>query len=104
MPIEFPPLSDIATAFVFVGALFLLRFILAVRRLRGDSGQRGPFLAAMAQARIMGSFGDEHEPERRHALRQIYIGFVFLVLGFALLFWLLVAHLFGIASPISRGA
>lgn len=103
VPIEFPPLSDIATAFVFVGLLFFLRFILAVRRLRGESRQAEPFLAAMAHVRIAGSFGDEYEPERRHALRQIYIGVVFWVVGFALLFWILMAHLLGLAPPIGTG-
>ncbi|KTQ95192.1 hypothetical protein NS226_13550 [Aureimonas ureilytica] len=104
VPIKFPPLADIATAFVFVGLLFFLRFILAVRRLRGESRQAEPFLAAMAHVRIAGSFGDEYEPERRHALRQIYIGVVFWVVGFALLFWILMAHLFEFTPPIGTGA
>ena len=103
VPIEFPPLSDIAAAFVFVGALFLLRFILALGRLRGESGQTGPFLSEIARARSMGGFGDEHEPEPRHALRQIYIGLIFLALGLALFAWLLLAHLFGLALPIGAG-
>lgn len=103
VPIEFPPLSDIATGFVFVGALFLLRFILALRRLRGESGQTGPFLSEMSRARSMGGFGEEHEPERRHAVRQVYIGLIFLTLGLALFARLLLTHLFGLASPIGSG-
>ncbi|WP_427023403.1 hypothetical protein ACP4J4_12675 [Aureimonas ureilytica] len=103
MPLDLPPLSDIATAFVFVGALFVLRFLLALRRLRSETGARAGFaLSDFARTRRANAFGAEHEPERRHAVRQLYTGLAFLALGVGLFGWLLAASLLGFAVPAAR--
>lgn len=93
---EIPPASDIALALVVVGALFLLRFLLAVRRLRAASGQEGvPLLAAARAATRPQAFGADREPERRHAMRQFIAGLVFGLFGLLLSSWLLVASVLG---------
>ena len=97
---ELPPLSDIATALVFVGALFVLRFLLALRRLRTESGAKAGFaLSDFVQVRWPDAFGPDHEPERRHAARQLFVGLTFLVLGVGLFGWLLALSLLGLAGP-----
>ncbi|WP_062011472.1 hypothetical protein [Aureimonas sp. AU4] len=85
---ELPALSDVAAASLAVGVLFLARFALALRRLRADSGLRGGGMRHAWGVRFAGSFGTEHEPERRHAARQLGIGLVFLSIAVALYGWL----------------
>ncbi|WP_062117074.1 hypothetical protein [Aureimonas sp. AU40] len=100
MPTDLPPLTDIVSAFVFAGALFVLRFQLALHRLRRESGMRTGFdLADFARVRRQGTFGEAHEPERRHAARQLYVGFAFLVIGLGLFAWHLAQPLWSPAMP-----
>lgn len=101
--IELPPLPDIATAFVFVGALFVLRFVLALHRLRKEAGLAGGFsLADFARVRRPGAFGEDREPERRHAARQLLIGFGFFGFGVGLFAFLLATSLFGFGGGAPR--
>ena len=94
VPLEIPPLSDIATGFVFVGALFLLRFVLAIRRLKMEVAETGSWQRSdFARVRRAGGYGEELEPERRHAARQFVIGALCLCVGLVLFVWLLIGIL-----------
>lgn len=87
---EIPPLDTIATATLAVGALFLLRYFLAMRRIWKIAGHRpsfqfGDYFRAMKRH----AFGAELEPERRYAARQLVFGVVFIAAGLLLFGWLL---------------
>lgn len=89
--LEIPPIDSIAVAAIAVGALFLLRYFLVMRRFWKGTGhvpsfQFGDYFRAMKP----GAFGEDLEPERRYAKRQLILGALFLVIGLPLLAWLLV--------------
>ena len=88
--LEFPPLDSIAVAAIAVGALFLLRYFLVMRRIWKGTGhvpsfQFGDYIRAMKP----GAFGEDFEPERRYAKRQLVLGTTFLTIGLVLFAWLL---------------
>ncbi len=88
---ELPALADLAAAALTVGVLFVARFAFALRRLRmGGEGPGGTIRNAWG-VRTAGYFGDDREPERRHASRQLTIGFAFLAVALALYGWLVSA-------------
>ncbi|MCP3055250.1 hypothetical protein [Aurantimonas marianensis] len=87
---EIPPLDTVATATLAVGALFLLRYFLAMRRIWKIAGHRpsfqfGDYFRAMQRH----AFGAALEPERRYAARQLIFGIVFAAAGLLLFAWLL---------------
>lgn len=90
---QVPPLGDAALVLSIVGALFLLRFVLAVRRLRQSSGREGTGSLWEDAGRVTtpAAFGPDLEPERRHAVRQFSMGAVLSAVGLALTLWLLVS-------------
>ena len=88
--LEVPPLDSIAAAAVAVGALFLLRYALVMRRIWKGAGhapsfQFGDYFRAMKP----GAFGEKFEPERRYAKRQLVLGTVLAGIGLLLFAWLL---------------
>ncbi|MEC5322389.1 hypothetical protein [Aurantimonas sp. A3-2-R12] len=87
---EIPPLDTIATATLAVGALFLLRYFLAMRRIWKVAGHRPSFQFG-DYFRVMkrDAFGAELDPERRYAARQLIFGVVFIAAGLLLFGWLL---------------
>lgn len=89
--IDIPPLGDTALVLSIVGALFLLRFVLAVRRLRQSSGREGTGSLWDDAGRVTtpAAFGVDLEPERRHAVRQFTLGAALSAVGLALALWLL---------------
>lgn len=85
-----PPLDTVAAATLAVGTLFLLRYFLAMRRIWKEAGHRpsfqfGDYFRAMKRE----AFGQELEPERRYAARQLIFGLVFVTTGLLLFAWLL---------------
>lgn len=90
---ETPQLGDTALVLSIVGALFLLRFVLAVRRLRQASGRSavGSLWDDAGRVTIPAAFGADLEPERRHAVRQFTMGAALSASGLALAIWLLLS-------------
>lgn len=99
---EMPAPVDILAAAASVGLLFLVRFALALRRIRGEpsSGWRHGTQAWRAVTRPMG-YGAALEPNRRHAARQLYVGLFCLSLAAILGAWLAGAALFGWPVPFA---
>ncbi|WP_062202814.1 hypothetical protein [Aureimonas sp. AU12] len=94
--IEIPAISDIASAAVLVGALFVVRYLVAMRRIWMTVGRpRGFVIADYWRATQVLAFGPEFEPDRRHAARQLYVGLAFLALGLVLFAWLLTLEVLG---------
>ena len=91
---QLPSSDDILLASVLVGALFLVRFALTLRRLRAGRASAEPIREAARRATVPLGFGEEAEPDRRHAVRQLTVGLFFLALGILLAVWRLVAPLF----------
>lgn len=85
---QLPALADVAAAALAVGLLFCLRFALALRRLRAQSGRTGGNVGNAWGTREATHFGVEREPERRHALRQLSVGSALLVVALLLYGWL----------------
>ncbi|MCW7545975.1 MAG: hypothetical protein ABJF67_13750 [Aurantimonas coralicida] len=87
---EIPPPDTLATVGVAVGALFMLRYFLVMRRIWKATGHRASFqFGDYFQVLRAGAFGAELEPERRYAARQLGFGGVFLIAGLLLFGWLL---------------
>lgn len=98
---EIPPLDQLALGGLVVGVLFVLRLVLAVRRLREEADGRAGFSAQdLKRVRQAGSYGADLEPNRRYALRQLLSAALFLAVGLVLAAWLAVAHFVG---PIGLG-
>ena len=97
--IEIPPLDQIAIAALAVGALFLLRYFLVMRRIRKRIGYTPslPFDDA-GRSTTSGAFGEHNEPERQYAVRQLVFAGVCLAIGLGLFAWLLLA-----GAPIRSG-
>ncbi|HDZ75361.1 MAG TPA: hypothetical protein ENH55_21860 [Aurantimonas coralicida] len=97
---EIPPLDTVATATLAVGALFLLRYFLAMRRIWKVTGYRPSFqFGDYFRAMKRDAFGTELEPERRYAARQLVVGVVFIAAGLLLFGWLLAS-----GTPVSLTA
>ena len=89
--IEIPPPDTIAVAALAVGALFLLRYVLVLRRIWNGSSHADSFrFSDFARALTPGAFGEDFEPERRYAKRQLVLGGSFLAIGLVLMASLLV--------------
>lgn len=73
---ELPELPDLTLASALLGALFLLRFALGVRRLREGSAS-ARFGEDVRRATRPHAFGNEAEPDRRYAVRQLGLGLFF---------------------------
>ncbi|MEF2550995.1 hypothetical protein VQ042_06385 [Aurantimonas sp. A2-1-M11] len=87
---EIPPPDTLATVGVAVGALFMLRYFLIMRRIWKAVGYRPSFqFGDYFQVLRARSYGAELEPERRYAARQLIFGGVFLIGGLLLFGWLL---------------
>ncbi|WP_136625043.1 hypothetical protein [Aureimonas flava] len=99
---ETPAPTDVLAAVLAVGILFLLRFALALRRMRHELGaqRRDPVPAWRDVTRPM-SFGAAMEPNRRHAVRQLVTGLFLLALAAVLGAWLGGAALFGWPVPFA---
>lgn len=88
--LEIPPLDQIAFAAVAVGALFLLRYVLVIRRIREGLAHVTGFRSYDCfRAMKPGTFGEEYEPERRYAKRQLILGMLLLAVGLVMFAWLL---------------
>lgn len=100
---EIPQLGDTALVLSIVGALFLLRFVLAVRRLRQASGRGnvGSLWDDAGRVTTPAAFGPDLEPERRHAVRQFTAGAALSASGLALAVWML---LFGDGADVAAGS
>ena len=100
---DHPPSGDWALACLVVGALFLVRFLLMVRRIRHAAGRTatGSVWDDAGRVTTVGAFGREFEPERRHAVRLFVVGALFSVVGLALAGWGQVA---AFAAPLSGPA
>lgn len=86
---EPPALSDVFLASALVGLLFLVRFVLTMRRHGTAVAPAGETLRErLRRAVTPGGFGAEREPERRHASRQLVTGSFFLAVGVILGVWL----------------
>lgn len=93
---EIPPLDQLALGGLVVGVLFVLRLVLAVRRLREEADGRAGFSTEdLKRVRQAGSYGADLEPNRRYALRQLLSAALFLAVGLGLAAWLAVAHFVG---------
>lgn len=87
---EIPPLDSVATASLFVGLLFVLRYFLAMRRIWLEVGRpRGFVFGDYFRATKPGAYGTELEPNRRYAVRQLYLAAFFLGAALLLFAWLL---------------
>ncbi|KAA0970590.1 hypothetical protein FPY71_08810 [Aureimonas fodinaquatilis] len=98
-----PPAGDIAMAATVVGILFLVRFMLTLRRIRAATGRqtKTTMLADSTLITRPLAFGRDAEPERRHALRQFTVGAVFTACGLLLASWVVIS---GLVSPlVQRG-
>lgn len=85
---ELPQPTDLVGASLLVGILFLVRFVLGVRRILLDGDPSRPLaLQTLRDATQPLAFGREFEPNRRHAVRQFFVGAFFLALGLLLLGW-----------------
>ncbi len=91
--IEIPPIGDWALVSTVVGAVFLVRFLLMVRRIRKSAGREATASLWEDAGRVttVRAFGFELEPERRHAVRLFVLGALFSTVGFLLAGWQLVA-------------
>ena len=88
--LEVPPLDSIAAAAIAVGTLFLLRYFLVMRRILKGTGHVPSFqFKDYFRAMKPGAFGNDFEPERRYAKRQLVLCAVFVTIGLLLLAWLL---------------
>ncbi len=96
--------ADILAASLAVGVLFVVRFALAMRRIRHDVGSAwsGGVEAWRDVARPM-AYGAAFEPNRRHALRQLVLGLFFVALSALLGIWLGGAAVFGWRVPFGTG-
>ncbi|WP_279479848.1 hypothetical protein [Aureimonas sp. SK2] len=102
---DMPAPTDVLAAAFMVGVLFLVRFALALRRIRSEPGatwQGG--VEAWRDVTRPQSYGAAQEPNRRHAARQLYLGLFFLALSAILGMWLAGAALFGWPVPFARSA
>ncbi|WP_185982790.1 hypothetical protein [Aureimonas mangrovi] len=88
---ELPTVEDLALVAGVLGLLFLMRFALALRRMRVEAGEPVDILADARHVRLAGAFGEKREPERRHAARQLLLGLVFAFAGLAIAGGMLVA-------------
>lgn len=80
---EIPALHDIASASSLVGVLFVIRHLVAMRRIWAVDGW--PRAARdVWRATRTSAYGPAFEPDRRHAARQLYVGLAFLALGLLL--------------------
>ncbi|SJZ87121.1 hypothetical protein [Consotaella salsifontis] len=86
---DLPKPDALATlAFVLAG-LFLLRFLLLVRRLdRWQARENGVREGDYRRFLRKGSFGADLEPERTMAVRQLVMAGLFLAAGLSLFLWL----------------
>lgn len=102
---EPPAPADLLAAAFAVGLLFLLRFVLALRRIRHELGAnwRGGVEAWRDATRPM-AYGAALEPNRRHAARQLTVGLFCLALALVLAIWLGGAALFGWPMPFLAGS
>lgn len=99
---DVPAPTDILAAAFAVGILFLARFALALRRIRGEPDARWQGgLEAWRDATRPMSYGASQEPNRRHAARQLYLGLFFLALSAIVAAWLGGAALFGWPVPFA---
>lgn len=90
---ELPSFQDILLASLLVGVLFLLRFALTLRRLRSGRAAVESVREAVRRSTTPLGYGEDAEPDRRHAVRQLSVGLFFLALGLLLGLW-------SIASPV----
>lgn len=99
---ETPAPTDLLAAAFAVGVLFLVRFVLALRRIRRELGARWPSepQAWRGVTRPL-AFGEAMEPDRRHAMRQLVVGMFCLALAAILALWLGGAALFGWPVPFA---
>ncbi|WP_416355444.1 hypothetical protein ACLNGM_14380 [Aureimonas phyllosphaerae] len=99
---ETPAPTDLLAAAFAVGVLFLVRFVLALRRIRLELGARWPSEPqAWRGATRPLAFGEAMEPDRRHAMRQLGVGMVCLALAAILALWLGGAALLGWPVPFA---
>ena len=93
---DVPAISDIASAAVLIGVLFVVRYVVALRRIWINAGRPRDFaFTDYRRAMQADAFGSELEPDRRHAARQLYVGLIFLGLGLVLFAGLLTADVLG---------
>ncbi|MFD2238567.1 hypothetical protein [Aureimonas populi] len=90
---ELPSAPEVALTLLVVGLLFLVRFVLAIRRLEPQGGQ--PILQQCRRVSRPCAFGADLEPERRHALRQLVTGIAVSGAGLAFGGWLLLSSVLG---------
>ena len=94
---DVPPIGDWALVSTVVGAVFLVRYLLMVWRIRKAAGREntGSVFADAGRVTTREAFGADLEPERRHAVRLFVIGAVFSAVGFALAGWQMVTQMAG---------
>ena len=80
---EIPALCDVASACSLVGVLFIVRHVVAMRRIWAVDGWPRAVRDVWRASRT-GAYGPEFEPDRRHAARQLYVGLIFLAVGLLL--------------------
>lgn len=101
---EIPAPTDILAAAFAVGILFLVRFALALRRIRMEPGSGWlPGKQAWRDVTRPLGYGPQLEPNRRHAARQLYLALFFLALAAILAVWLGGSTLFGWPAPFMAG-
>ena len=94
--IQIPPLHTIGNVSLAVGALFLLRYFLAMRRLWKEAGHRPDFqFGDYFRATKKGAFGMQLEAQRAYAARQLVLGLVLGLLGLGIYAWLFAMALTG---------
>lgn len=96
-----PPAGDIAMAATVVGVLFLVRFLLTLRRIRAAEGRASTMWADLGLVTRPLAFGRAAEPDRRHAMRQFVVGAVFTACGLSISAWLVVSSV--LAPIVQRG-
>lgn len=97
-----PAPTDLLAAAFAVGILFLIRFALSLRRIRGELGDRWPSEPqAWRGVTRLHAFGEAMEPNRRHAVRQLGVGLFFVALAAILGLWLSGTALFGWPVPFA---
>lgn len=89
---DLPPVNQLAMAAFVVGILFLLRYYLALRRIRREVRRPQGFKAADdASATARGTDGEDLGPGRRYALRQLVVACLLLGAAILLVGWMLAA-------------